>query len=231
MQKIITGISVLAVAAALLAPTGSSAKEKKSNKMPDMSAPFAIDAAGDNNGLGKFKKHSVNGKLKQVKGAVTVITGPVAPATDGSITVKKSNGKEYTFTFDSTSATKYTTFLRKYKGTATWNEIMVGDAVHVFATKLVGGKAIIVWDKGIWWAEVKGTISNLDATAKSFTLTVTMKGIDFTTTVKTDDATTYRQGDTDKAFTDLANGQKVKVRGSWNAVGSYLLAKKIVIQS
>lgn len=228
MRTLIKASSV-ALALTLLLPFVAEAKNKP------MGAPFAIDSLGDNNGLGKYKKHSVNGKLKQVVGQVTAVTDPVEVTVDGktymqgTLTVKKSNGKTYTFNFDSTSTNKYTTFLRKYKGTATWNEIMVGDAVHVFATKLVGGRAIIVWDKGIWWSEVRGVISNLDTVNKMFTLTVTIKGIPFNTTVKVDDLTTYRMGDTTKTFADLANGQTVKVRGSWNVAGSFFLAKKIVI--
>lgn len=225
MQKRYLKLGAAALTLSMLLPLAAAAKDGGKLKNP-----ISIDARGDNNGLAKYKKHSENRRLKHVEGRVTAITAPVAdPKTDGTITVKKSNGKSYTFTFDSTSSTKYTTFLRKYKGTASWNEIMVGDAVKVWATKLVGGRAVIVWDKGIWWTEIKGTVSNLNADTKSFTLTVTMKGVDFTTTVKVDDLTTYRMGDVDKTFADLANGQKVKVRGSWNTVGNYLLAKRILI--
>lgn len=230
-KRIFAGFSALAITATLLAPSMAMARENE-DRPARLSAPFAIDAKGDNNGLAKFKKHSENRRLKQVVGVVTAIVAPIVdPKTDGSITVKKSNGTSYTFSFDSTSSTKYTTFLRKYKGTASWNEVMVGDMVHIFTTKLERGRAIIVWDKGIWWSEVKGTISNLNAAAMAFTLNVTIRGVVFSTTVKVDAATAYRMGETDKTLADLANGQTVKVRGSWNALGSFLLAKKITIQS
>lgn len=227
-KRLFASVTSVVMAATMLAPTLTLAKE---TRHPRMGEPFAIDAKGDNNGLAKFKKHSENRHLKQVVGVVTAITGPIAdPKTDGSITVKKSNGTSYTFSFDSTSATKYTTFLRKFKGTATWNEIMVGDSVHVFATKLVGGKAIIVWDKGIWYTEVKGVVSNLNSTAMAFTLTVTIKGVEYSTTVKYDAFTTFVMKDgTVKTAADLANGQTIKVKGAWDAVGHFLLAKRIVI--
>lgn len=226
-KRMLASFSALAIVTSLVAPSIAIAKEKP----PRLGAPFAVDAKGDNNGLAKYKKHSVNGRLKQVIGVVTAVTAPVVdPKTDGSITIKKSNGKLYTFSFDSTSDTKYTTFLRKHKGTASWNEVMVGDSVHIFATRLEGGKAIIVWDKGIWLAEVKGTVSNLNAEAKAFTLNVTKNGIEFATTVKYDDLTVFVMKDgTVKTAADLANGQTIKVKGAWDAVGKFLLAKRIVI--
>lgn len=221
------GFSALVIAATLLAPSVTMAKER----LPRLAAPIAIDAKGDDNGLGKFKKHSVNGHLKQVVGVVTAITAPVAdPKADGTITIKKENGKSYTFSFDSTTATKYTTFLRKHKATATWNEVMVGDTVHIFSTKLEKGKAIIVWDKGIWYAEIKGVVSNLNTTTMAMTLTVTKGGIEYSTTVKYDAFTTFLMKDgTAKTAADLANGQTIKIKGSWDAVGKFLFAKRIVI--
>jgi len=229
-KRMFAGFSTLAITATLLAPSFAMASENETKK-PKLSETVAIDSKGDNNGLSKFKKHSENRHLKQVVGKVTAIVAPVAdPKTDGSITIKKENGKSYTFSFDSTSSTKYTTFLRKYKGTATWNEIMVGDAVHVFATKLVGGKAIIVWNKGIWYAEVKGVVSNLNSTTMAMTLTVTKNGVEYTTTVKYDAFTTFLMKDgTAKTAADLANGQSIKIKGTWDVAGKFLLAKRIVI--
>ncbi len=226
-KRMFAGFSALVIATTLLAPSMTMAKDK----LPRLGAPIAIDGQGDNNGLAKYKKHSENRHLKQVVGVVTAIVAPVTdPKTDGSITIKKSNGKSYTFSFDSTSSTKYTTFLRKYKGTATWNEVMVGDSVHIFASKLEKGKAVIVWDKGIWSAEVKGVVSNLNSTTMAFTLTVTKGGIEYTTTGKYDTLTTFMMKDgTAKTAADLANGQTVKIRGTWDMVGHFLLAKKIVI--
>lgn len=227
MRKPYLALGATALALSMALPLVAAAKDQH----PQMGAPVAIDGKGDNNGLAKFKKHSENMRLKQVTGVVVSVTGPVDPSTEGTIVVKKGDGKSYTFTFDSTGPSKYTTFLRKYKGTATWNEIMVGDAVHVFVTKLVGGKAIIVWDKGIWYAEVKGVVSNLNTTM-AFTLTATKNLIEYTTTVHYDAFTTFLMSDgTVKTAADLANGQTVKIKGAWDAVGKFLLAKRIVIQS
>lgn len=229
-KRIFAGFSALAITATLLAPSFAMAQENETKK-PKLSETTAIDAQGDNNGLAKYKKHSENRNLKQLVGVVTTIVAPVTdPKTDGTITIKKANGKSYTFSFDSTSSTKYTTFLRKYKGTATWNEIMVGDAVHVFATKLENGRAIIVWDKGIWYAEVKGVVSNLNTTTMAMTLTVTKGGVEYTTTVKYDALTTFLMKDgTAKTAADLVNGQTIKVKGAWDVAGKFLLAKRIVI--
>lgn len=228
-KRVLMGFSALAIAVTLIVPAVSFAKEKETKK-PKLTETTVIDSRGDDNGLAKYKKHLENKRLKQIEGVVTAITGPVAPSTEGTMVVKKSNGKSYTFTFDSTSATKYTTFLRKHKSTATWNEVMVGDAVHVFTTKLEKGKAVIVWDKGIWYTEVKGTISNLNVDGKAFTLTLTREHVEFTTTVKFDAFTTFMMKDgTAKTSADLANGQTVKIKGTWDMVGKFLLAKRLII--
>jgi hypothetical protein len=234
IKRMMTAVSALALVATMVAPSTTLAKENESGsskRLSKVSETTVLDMKGDDNGLSKFKKHSENRRLKNIEGVITAIVAPVAePKADGTITVKKENGKSYTFTFDSTTSAKYTTFLRKYKGTATWNEIMVGDSVKVFASSLTNGKAIIVWDKGIWWTELKGTVSNLNVEGKAFTLTVTMKGVEMSTTVKMDSATAYLMKDgTVKTIADLTNGQTVKIRGAWNTVGKYLLAKKIVI--
>lgn len=226
-KRILAAVGALALVATIVAPSVAAAKQK----YPRLPAPLAVDSKGDANGLAMFKRHNTNRRLWQVVGTVTAITGPVEdPKTDGSLTVKTSKGATYTFSFDSTSTTKYTTIIRKFKGTATWNEIMVGDTVHVYTTKLAKGKAVLIWDKGIFYTEARGTISNLNIEGKAFTLTVTIKNVEYQTTIKVDDATTYMLKDgTVKTLNDLANGQNVKVKGSWNIVGKYFLAKRIVI--
>lgn len=236
-KRVYTGLSAVALAATLMAPTMSLAKEKESEShksmKPRLTSTVAIDGKGDNNGLAKFKKHSENRRLVQVTGKVTAVSAT-------SITIERRSGEEiknvngtrvvkptksYTFAITGT-----TSVLRKYKGTATINEVMLGDTVKIWGTKLVGGNALIIWDSSIWYAEVRGVVSNLNATAKAFTLTVTKDKVEYSTTVKFDDATTFLMSDgTAKTAADLANGQTIKVKGAWDSVGKFLFAKRIVI--
>lgn len=187
----------------------------------------AIDLHGDHNAIGKFNSNNGNHRLAHVEGVVTV-------ASPTSISVKQTkNGVDttYAFTVDSN-----TTIIRKFKGTAAIGEVGVSDKVKVYATALTSGTAKLIWDKSIWWVALKGTISALDTTAKTFTLNVTRKepetGLPMTLAVPitTSSMTTFWQGVTAKAFTDLANGQTVNLRGTFNFVGKFVLASRISIQ-
>lgn len=187
----------------------------------------AVDENGDRNAIGKFNSNEANKKLYRFEGAVTAVS-------DTSISVKRanSNGTITTRTFIVTTSTAV---IRKFRGTASIAEVAVGDKVKVWATAATDGTAKLIWDKSIWWVALKGTIADLNATDKTFNLVVSRKepetGLTMTLTVpiKTSDATTYWMGTTAKAFTDLANGQTVNVRGSFNTVGKYVWAKKITI--
>lgn len=187
----------------------------------------AVDEHGDRNAIGKFNSSNVNVRLVRFEGVVTAVSST-------SISVKRTkSGVDTTYTFKIDSSTAV---IRKFKGTASIGEVAVGDKVKVWASALTDGTAKLIWDKSIWWVALKGTLSALDSTAKTFTLTVTRKepetGLDMTLVVPitTSDATTYWMGMTTKTFSDLANGQTVSLRGSFNSVGKYVWAKKISIQ-
>ncbi len=236
-KRLLAGLGALAMVVSMAAPSVTLARETKHEKLKET---VAIDGKGDKDGLARFesedrgRKHKfVTGKVTAISAtSITILTPGTAPVANTNTTNTNSDSKPKalpgtSYTFAITSATHY---VRKYKGTASWNEIMLGDTVKVWADKLVDGTAKLIWDTSIWYSEVKGVVSNLNVTGMALTLTVTMKGVEYNTTVKMDSATTYLMKDgTAKAITDLANGQTIKLRGSWNSVGKYLLAKRIVI--
>ncbi len=242
VRKLLIGAGLLAMAAGMIAPVAAKSDKSKGNSQRQLANPVAVDGRGDANAIGKFNRNEGNKKLFKVNGRVTAvsassITVQVSLANTNSNSNANGNSnanvsnvnagvtlKSFTFSVDSNTAV-----IRKFKGTATIDEVAVGDHVRVWATKKTDGRAVLIWDKSIWWVHLKGVISNLDTTAKTFKLTVTIKGIDFTTNVKTNDTTTYWQDTTAKTFSDLANGQTVLVKGSWNFVGKYVLTKKVFI--
>lgn len=242
VRKLLTGVGLLVMAVGVITPVAAKSDKSKSNSLRRLVSPVAVDGRGDANAIGKFNRHEKNKKLFKVNGRVTAVSAS-SITVQVSLTNTNNNGnangnsnanasnvnadvtlKSFTFSVDSNTAV-----IRKFKGTATIDEVAVGDHVRVWATKRTDGRAVLIWDKSIWWVHLKGVISSLDATAKTFKLTVTIKGIEYTTNVKTNDATTYWLDATAKTFGDLANGQTVLVKGSWNSVGKYVLAKKVLI--
>jgi hypothetical protein len=234
-KRILVGFSALALVTTLVAPMATQAKSDK--HLPKLVNPLSIDGKGDRDGIGRYNSENKNKKRRVVVGTVTAIsatsiTVQVGKGSDDSN--KNSNGnsntntskvKTYTFTIDAN-----TKIIRKFKGTATVNEIAVGNFVQIWATSLTNGTAKLIWDKSIWYVEVRGVVSNLNTTTKMFTFTVTKDKVEYTTTVKYDDATTFLMKDgTAKTAADLANGQTVKVRGAWDTVGKFIMAKRIVI--
>ncbi|MBI5466658.1 MAG: hypothetical protein HY975_00370 [Candidatus Kerfeldbacteria bacterium] len=232
MRKVLLSAVALAVVGGMLVPAMSEAKSK-----PKFSNPVAIDGHGDRNGIGKFNSENKEKKRRVVSGIVTAVsTTSITVEVGVSQSDKNTNSSnantnttvtKKTFTFAVDSNTKV---IRKFKGTASITEVMVGDRVQVWATSLTNGTAKLIWDKSIWWAEVRGKISNINDTAKTFTLTITKNKVEFTTTVKANDLTTYWQDGVAKTWDDLANGQTVVVRGTWDSVNSQFLARKITIK-
>lgn len=212
MRKFVYGAATLVTAAAMFLPAVSQAKT-----LPRFSNPLAIDGKGDANAIGKFNKNNANAKLFHMSGKVTAVSATSITVVNGS------SPASHTFTVNSS-----TTVIRKFKGTASITEVMVNDQVSLWATK-DNGNALLVWDKSIWWAESRGVISNLNTTTGAFTLTITLKGVQYSTTVNTNSQTTYRMGGVAKSLTNLANGDTVTVRGTWNSTLKVFLARKITI--
>lgn len=226
-HRILTGVSGLAVAATMLLPMATMAR---GTEHPRLKSPVALDAKGDDHGIKAYNSERKNKKHRFVTGTVTAVSATsitvsvTKPADANTNTVASTTS--YTFAIDS-----HTNYDRKFHGTANADEIQVGDTVQVWATSLTNGTAKLIWDKSIWWVDLKGTVSNLNTTTMAFTLTVKYLGQDVSTTVKYNATTKFMMGSTAKTAADLANGQTLRMRGSWHVVGSWLLAKKINIQS
>jgi hypothetical protein len=198
----------------LVMPFGVQAKESGEREHARMKNPVSVEAA-DRASERELSKNEHSNKVRKTTGVVKAISAT-------SITVTNSKKVDTTFVIDAK-----TRMLRKHHGKASVNEIVVGDHVKVWSSKTTPGTAKMIWDKDIWAVRFPGTISNLDTTNKTMTLTIKWKMFDVTSTVKWDDTLVVKQGEVTKAVTDLANGQKVTVSGSWNDIGKFIFAKKI----
>lgn len=186
-----------------------------------------LDEKGDRNAIGKFNSNEANKKLVRFEGTVTVVSGT-------SVSVKRADS-EGTVTTRTFKVDTSTAVIRKFKGTASIGEVSVGDKVKVWATASTDGTAKLIWDKSIWWVEVRGIVSALNVADQTFSVTITRPepetGLSMTLTVpiKTTSGTTYGTLTDPKTFSDLANGQTVKLRGSFSAIGKYVIAKRVSI--
>lgn len=238
MRKTLVRFATLAAALSMLAPVAARAststdQEPGRGNSIMSSWVHAVDVNGDANAIGKFNSNEANRSLVRVNGTAKAVSTTSITISQfslnsaGDLTVK-----DYTFTVDSSTAV-----IRKFKGTASIAEVAVGDRVGIWATSKTNGTAKLIWDKSIWWVALSGKIADLNSTTATFNLVVSRKepqtGLTMTLVmpVKTSSQTTYFMGTTVKAWSDLANGQTVNVRGSFNFVGKYLWAKKITIVS
>lgn len=238
MRKILVGLPLLALVFTLVAPAAEAKVSTRGLPKYLHSEESALDGKGDRNGLGLFKRSSesksyvfVNGKVTAVSS--TSITVEVrAKNDDGTITTSP-----YTFAVDAT-----TKVIRKFKGTASIAEVAVNDRVMLWGTKLTDGTAKLIWDKSIWWGQIKGTVTDVNTTTETFKLVLRQKQTEggltktVSASVKTHAGTTYWFGTdpvTAATFADLSSAmtdeRKVTVRGSWNSVGKYFLASKVTI--
>lgn len=237
MRKLITGLTSFALLVSTVGavvPSMAQAGNSDSDHEPGRGSSAltswvsAVDVNGDATGLSRFRTNENNSHLAKVTGVVTAVSS-------SSISVNVTKNSVVTgYTFSVSSATKV---IRKFKGTATIAEVLVGDTVRVYASSLTSGAAKLIWDKSIWWVALSGKISGLNTTDKTFNLVVTRRepqtGLPMTLTVpiKTNDATIYEMNHSAKAFTDLANDQSINVRGSWNSVAKVVTARKVTIKS
>lgn len=167
--------------------------------------------------------------MKTIAGTLTKIelTNSGLPAT---LTVLHKNGQ--TWTVNVTSSTK---LFRRYMGTATIDEFMVGDKIEARGSQGTGNviNAKVVRDNSvdIKNRDFKSRIKSIDAEAKTFVLTITRKEGVIDITVTTSDATKYIHEDELVAFSDLAVGQKVKIIGTYNSTTKILAAKRVILQN
>lgn len=255
MRKFILTMTLLALVAGLMVPAAEAKVSTRGLPKFLHSEASALDGKGDRNGIGMFKRLEENKTMVYAHGKVTAVSATsitvevrskksdneVSSQTENTNSSKNTDGDvvltSYTFGVDAT-----TKIIRKFKGTASIAEVAVGDKVKLWATKFEGGVAKLIWDKSIWWGSIKGTVTDVNTTAKTFKLVLRQKMTDsgltktVTATVKTHEGTTYWFGTepvTAATFDDLTAAmnaeKKVTIRGSWNSVGKYFLASKVVI--
>ncbi len=244
MRKVFLTLPLVALVAILTAPAAEA--KVSSRGLPKFlhSEESALDGKGDRNGIGMFKRLEENKTMVFANGKVTAVS---ATSITVAVRSKQSDVAAQTENTNSTSddavvttnyifaVDKTTKVIRKFKGSASIVEVAVGDKVKLWGTKFEGGVAKLIWDKSIWWGQIKGTVTDLNTTNKTFKLVlkqkITESGLVKTVaaTVKTHDGTKYWLGDVEKTFSDLANDQRVTVRGSWNSVGKYFFANKVTI--
>lgn len=228
MRKLLTVVAGLALLATAFGSSAiAQAKDSHGNKFKALEAQ-ALDKRGDDNGVRAWNRFAQDNAYVFVKGTVTAVS-----PTSISVSVKHHSEDGLTtlttvYTFSVDANTKV---IRKFKGSAAINQVQVGDTVSIWGSDLTNGHARLIWDQSIWWVSLDGTISNLNTTTNTFTLSFKSHGIIVSTTVKTDGQTVIMSDGTAKTFADLANGQKVEVRGSWDAVNLWVLAKKINIET
>ena len=228
MKKLATSAAGLALlVSGFGASTAALANDSNSHSFKATESQ-ALDHKGDDNGVRAWNKFALDNAYVYVKGTVSAVSANSISVSvkhhteDGSATITSS----YTFSVDAN-----TKVIRKFKGTAAINQVMVGDTVSIWGSDLTSGHARLIWDQSIWWVTLNGKISAVST--DSFTLALKGPlGITVSTTVKTDSSTTYMMDDgTTKTFADLAVGQRVNIRGAWDSVNSWVLAKRIVIKS
>ncbi len=234
MRKAFLVLPLLAMVSMLLSPAAEAKTSSKGLNKFSYNESEALDDKGDKNGLKLYSRIGGDEAYAYVNGTVSAVS---ATAISVSVKHRDENNldafvtKVYTFSIDAK-----TKVIRKFKATASISEVAVGDRVAVWGSDLRDGRARLIWDKSIWWGETEGTLTDLNTTDKTFKVVLTTENklgqqVTVVTTVKVSDATTYWQNGVAKSFSDLANDQKVKVRGSWNSAGKFFLANKVTIKS
>ncbi len=166
--------------------------------------------------------------MKTLSGTISAITltGTGLPAT---LTVDLKNGQKWTVNV--TSSTK---LFRRYMGTATINEFLVGDKVEARGTQGTGLvlNARVVRDNSVVIKnrDFVGTISSIDSSAQSFVIPIKRKGATSNLTVTTTSATKFYNDGTAISFADLTVGAKVKVLGVYNETAKTLAASRVFIE-
>jgi hypothetical protein len=124
--------------------------------------------------------------------------------------------------------TSPTTSIRHGALVLTLAQITVGMEVHVKGVLQDGGtylaSEILVQDLAAGGTDATGTISSIDSGASSFVVHTSQGDV----TVATNDSTIFQKRGKAAAFTDLAVGARVQVRGTVQADGS-ILAQEVMI--
>ena len=141
------------------------------------------------------------------------------------LTLEVKNKK--TWTISVTSATK---LFRKYLGTATIEEILVGDKVEAHGVVSEGNslEALVLRDTSVSvkFDDFEGKVKSIDATTSSFVLRISSKKYG-DVTVTTSSTTKFLQESTEKTFADIAVGDKLKVLGTYTKSTKTIAATRI----
>jgi hypothetical protein len=222
------------VALAMAMPVLAKQPLKKVKPMESQSG--VVSSASSTQTQVKFvrRQATIQGELKSVSGTtlpatLVVSVNKVAPKKNKQWTgVYPEVKKEITVLVDAN-----TKFVRKYWGKSSLEELTVGDKLEVRVKTNEDGTVIatLVKDDTLhWtWKVHNGRISNLDATAQTFTLTQNNKKI---VTVKVDAKTKILvppYSSTSSTFADLKNDQIAHVRGIINTKTKVITASLIRI--
>ena len=111
---------------------------------------------------------------------------------------------------------------------STLADVKVGDAVKVSGTLGTGMSinATVIKDKSVEKRAFVGTISNVNTTAGTFTLATEKSG---NVTVATNGNTQISINGVASVFTNLTNGMKASVKGSFNAVTNVVTADSVKV--
>lgn len=141
------------------------------------------------------------------------------------LTLEVKNKK--TWTIGITSKTK---LFRKYLGTATIEEILVGDKVEAHGIVSEGNslEALVLRDTSVSvkFDDFEGKVKSIDATASSFVLRINSKKYG-DVTVTTSSTTKFLQESTEETFADIAVGDKLKVLGTYTKSTKSIAATRI----
>lgn len=136
--------------------------------------------------------------------------------TDANILVVSKDGTNYTVNYSTAK------LIRKYNATAAEAEILVGDFLKIFG-KIEGANVTAkrVKDLSIqkYNGKFNGTIKSIDSTSKTLVLTTNHRGDQ---TVNVYDTTKIRLKNQVKSFSDLAVGNKITIKGTWNRTHSII---------
>lgn len=203
--------------------------------MPTPAAPTVADVkVGDRVALeltrGVVTKIEVK-ELEDAEGTVTALTA-ASGTTPGSITIQTKEGATLTYSV----AAEVKVRLQADEQAANFASIVVGDKVELtFKNRLVVEIKIEKQegqDQPTQSQTLNGIIKSVDATAKTFVMTVQPAAaggtaVDYTVTVS--DTTTYVKNGQTATFADLAVGQTVDVTGKTGSDGKFA-AEKVEIK-
>ena len=209
----ISSFVAVSMATLLLMPNSVLAKSHEGKSLPAQ----ANVRAQINSDLKHSEEKLVKRWLQQtLRGTLTAINTT-------NLTLKVG---DVNFTIDASSAT----FTRRFGGAMTAADLQVNDKLIVQGTWQDGGvlKATKIQDLSLQArnGNFSGTVTSVDATAKSFVLTTNKRG---TQTIFWDANTRITKNGATATSTDIMVGNAVRVDGAWNRTNENVTATKIAV--